>query len=364
MKDHAYLFAHELEAASCLSLRLDSSGLINAPLNRRNWSELAQWQEKARFTLVLPAQQFSFHRVELPLLSDKKAREALPFALEHQLADDIANLHFAFDKQYYQAGHYLVAVCQRKYIEELFELLHQHHLSIHKTTADCFALPLHEKWCIAQGLLINQDPHFLGFLNPLMLPADQQALLLDDAQTHSLQDKEIFYQRIATQLNKQPGMNLFRSTTQQSVQGWFQRAALMGGLCLLVFLLTHGVRLYQFNNQSKIIDEQIALLYHQLFPQSTQIINPRFRVTQLMKTSQQDSALWLLLNKLSENIAKQIKIKRLRFENDKLQVSFLAPSFSSLESFTQHLQGAHLQVKQEQAHSIGTGVEAVLELSL
>ena len=101
-----FLFAQHFNDESCLSLRLNEQGQLDAPLERRTVDALKALQVKARTMVVLPTESSSLHQVELPWLAERKAREALPYALEEQVAQQLTSVHVAFDKPHYKNNQY------------------------------------------------------------------------------------------------------------------------------------------------------------------------------------------------------------------------------------------------------------------
>ncbi len=101
-----FIFTEVLNEDQCLCLRLDPNGQIDAPLALRSTSEVKALQMNARTIVVLPTQSSSLHEVELPLLGERKARAALPYALEEELAQNVTTLHFSFDQKHYKQNRY------------------------------------------------------------------------------------------------------------------------------------------------------------------------------------------------------------------------------------------------------------------
>ena len=87
-----------------LTVRVDMQGQIEQPLQMRTIEEIRVLQENARTIVVFPTAWCGLYQVELPLLSDSKARVAIPFALEDHIAQAVAQVHFGFVKVYYRNG--------------------------------------------------------------------------------------------------------------------------------------------------------------------------------------------------------------------------------------------------------------------
>jgi general secretion pathway protein L len=103
------------------------------------------------------------------------------------------------------------------------------------------------------------------------------------------------------------------------------------------------------------------------FPQAQQVISPRFRIGQLLKSQKNlgDNPLWLLLNQLTQAMQQGgSTIEQFKFQGQTLHVTVLSHDFDALEALQTSLQKAGVTVKQSQASSHEKQVMATLELSL
>ena len=96
------LFIENLDAEGCFCLRLDALDEVDAPLQKRSPDDIRVIQENARTIVVIPTAAAGLHVFNLPWLGERKAREAIPYALEEQVAQPVTELHFAFDKAHYR----------------------------------------------------------------------------------------------------------------------------------------------------------------------------------------------------------------------------------------------------------------------
>ena len=135
-----FLFAKHLDADGCLSIRLNTFGEEEAPLQKRTAAELLMLQENARTIVVLPTASASLHVLTLPWLSERKAREAIPFALEEVIAQPVSEVHFAFDKAHYSNGQYLVVAIDAAFLSQCIGLLDELDIDFDVLTLDWFAL--------------------------------------------------------------------------------------------------------------------------------------------------------------------------------------------------------------------------------
>lgn len=344
--------------------------------------EIRELSKYNSVTLFLPTEKFSIHYVELPELKTSKALSVLPFALEDKLADDISLLHFSFS---YSQGYYQVAVCNKQYFQTVIDTFSGDECNIHKITLDWCALDINETWVTNKGLLVNQEKGFNGFVAangtnlylakasqelPILAFSDSLAELYPTAsQTLNIPYTNLAIQRIAA---KQKTLNLlqgeFLPVKGNSSNSWIKATGVLVVLSIITWVIFSAYKLHYLKQEINKTDQQIAIIYHQYFPDAKQIISPRFRIEQHLKNQQSaggDNLFWGLLNGLSSAFMQnQLTIKRLNFQNNNLQVTLITDNFNTLQSFQTALTNRQIQVKQLQASSEADKVLSVLELSL
>lgn len=379
-----FLFAEQFDDEQFLSLCLDQDGQVSAPLVRRSIEEVRALQQNAHTIIVLPTERASLHPLELPWLGDRKARAAIPFALEEQLAQNVATIHFAFDKKHYQNNHYLVAIIDKAFLTDVIAKLDAALLDFDMITLDWFALKENEVCVTERGLLVN-DNLFKGALSgelstlylkdrpktaPLLTFTD--SLPVKKTLTSTLVDEPSSIW-LAKRLLQGTPMNLCQGelqhdTSQQSSLYWYKASAIVAGALLASVVLFNALYLHSLNSNIAELDKKIAVIYREFFPGAPQIISPRFRITQLLKGGSSNSdtvSLWTLLDRLAQAYnGNQFTIEQLRFQSKVLAVTLMSKNFSDLESLQQRLQQANVKVTQAQASSQANQVKAILELSL
>lgn len=379
-----FLFTRHFDEENCLSLRLDQQGQVDAPLERRTIDEVRALQINARTIVVLPTEMCSIHEVELPQLSERKARIAIPYALEEQVAQHVSSVHFAFDSQWYQNNRYLVVAIDKQYLIDLIAKLSAVDLTFDVVTLDWCALSAGEACLIETSLLID-DPTFKGavsielvdlYLNRRPSTAPPVILFNDsppvqNMTTHQLVDCSL-YVWVAQQLFKHSPLNLCQGELQHDTHQhanfrWYQLSAMLAGLWLVSLVGVNTINLYALTKQNTSLDQQIAVIYHEFFPQARQVISPKFRINQLLRNSTgiHDAVLWVLLNKLAIAANKpSLIVQQVRFQNQTLSVTLSSQDFAQLEAMQQQLQQQHVIVRQTEAATHEQRVVATLELSV
>lgn len=377
------LFVKQLDADGCLCVRLNKSGDIEAPLQKRNAHEIRELQKQAHTLVIVPTSMVSIQQLELPWLGERKAREAIPYALEELVAQPVSELHFVFDKAHYENGRYLIVVIDKQQLFNWTGLLDELDIDFDAVTIDWFALRAGEVVVAEHSVLINHNefkgslsPHLSqSYLNRTLEP--YQGFLFDDSSPDVHSDYLIsmeggFDLFVAKRLVNAPVLNLcqgeFRHDThRESSRRWYFASAALFGAWLLCIVGMNALQLSRLNTEQALLDQKIAEVYHAFFPSATLVISPRFRIEQALKNDAagQQGDFWYLLGKLASSIdgdSKHVVIDGVHYQNQALMVNLTSTDFASLEAFENRLKRAKLKVNQTQASSKDKHVAAILEL--
>ncbi len=381
-----FLFTQHLNENGCLSLSL-KEGEIAAPLSQRSFNDIKILQANTSQTLiVVPSHYCGFYQVELPWLGERKARAAIPFALEDKLARNIDSLHFAFDRHHYQNGEYLVVVGDKIYLQEIITKLDAQALKFDKLTVDWFALKTHEVASMPDYLLTHTEA-FKGALSEELIPlflakwaSTEQRLyrfsdsadILVKAPLNTEEIQEHSHVWLAKRLQTTNALNLCQGELQHhsshaSTKRWYKTAIVMSLIWLMTVITVNVTQFYTLHKKMGDIDAKIAAIYHEFFPQSQQVLSPKFRISQLLKTQENpfDFSFWQLLDKLAKAFNPNLGIiEQLRFQNQTLFITLATKDFASLEELQSHLQQMQVKVKQTQASTRNKQVVSTLELNL
>ncbi len=379
--DICFLFAKHLDDNGCLSLRLTPEGEVDAPLLQRDFGEIKSFQKSCRTIIVETSDSASLHNLDLPWLPERKARVAIPYALEDKLAESIEDLHFSFDKQHYQNNRYLVTVLGKQRVNYLMNTLDEHGIEYETITLDWFALAPQEM-CVSESTLIINNEDFKGTLsgdlalNYLKKHPIDKVYVFNDSQfttQHSFEKiEEHSYVWIAQRLLKAKPLNLCQGTMQHGNESdWIMKgykiAGILCGLWLLSLLLVNAISLYSLNKKNSDLEGKIAVIYREFFPDAKQVISPRFRINQLLKNnaSENETRFWFMLNQfaIAAKEDNKLTVEQLKYQNNKLSATLVTADFPSLENFQNKLKQLKLNVKQTQASTRDQQVIATLELS-
>lgn len=374
-----YLFTEYLQEDGCIMLQLDDDGEEILPPMHYEFAEIKRLQNDSKTILVYPCSKVSIFNLELPWLVDKKARAAIPFALEERLSQSIELLHFAFDKKHYKNHQYEVAVMEKQGLQDLMALFENMNVQYNQITLDWYALHPQEIICTNDTLLVNTE-QFKGALSPELsqifknMFADCEIFTFPDCKTNlELPNQNRLEEASTTWIAKRlfinKPMNLCQGSLQHGTVGEKMRkgymlASLLGVVWLISIIAVNAFNLYSVNAQIQKQDAQIAKIYKDFFPDSKQVINPKFRISQLLGTQTQTRfVFWNLFKKLAQGLRNSpVKVEQLRFANKSLFATVAAPDFAALEKLEDTLKGLQLNVNQTQASTKQQQVLATLEL--
>ncbi len=362
----AYLFIESLREQDAISVGFSDDGRVEHLPTRRTFEDYRTMLEDGESIVVLPAHQASIFTLVLPKLSHSQAQNAILYALEEQIASPLDEVHVAFHTVSNTPHTYEVVVIQKKYLEEIFAQLESNNIPFTSMTLDCFALKPNELIMMPDSVLFSADHQKGGLLSVFKaecpdLPLTKEFKKLDKA-----------YLWLAQRLQKESSLNLcvgpFALKTKYApIQKTYFLAAGFAVLSLMFYILSHSWSLFHLHREIKHYDAKISKIYYQFFPNASQIINPRFRVGQLIQTSPQGgaSALWEIFSKLDVSFnAKLYSLKELRWRPNVLTLSLTSPDFAALEKLESALKKQGLNVTQTQSTTKQELVYSTLELRL
>lgn len=361
----------------------------NEPLN------FTPLSDEHEVIVIVPSEKVLFLEAELPPLKNQQLRQALPFALEEQLIEDVTQLHFATG-QFNKNQKIPVAIVAKKTLEEWLTILKKAKIFPKMIIPDIFVLPAkQEEWQlrIKQKMISIRHGIFNGFsCEAANLPSILQQSLIKQLHIHCLQGEEISFNlqslnSIPTQLTHYsaddflkfshqcledfPFINLLqgeykpiKKSTKKDKWRWLTSAVL---LIVTASLLLFG-KLISFiilNKELTHNEQAITKIYKTYFPNSVDVIAPRLRLEEKLKkisVNSQQSVLLYLLEILSAQLAsdQSIQLNSFNFENNQLIITLTTNSFSDLDYFIKKCQNNHLHVKQQKAQSINSTVSASL----
>jgi len=323
--------------------------------------------------VLLPNTDILLTHVDIPTTQRQRLQQAVPYALEEQLAEDIEQLHFALGQRDVNQ-HLAVAVIAQRHLDSYLNVLREFQLSPAVVLPEVFALPLiSESWSVmqqGQRVLIRtekqagfaMDVENIQSILPLMTLPSQ--IIVWGKLSESV--REAFNSFNVPLIEKIPEQNFLISTCYQKevinlLQGKYQPVSqtahlwrpwrLTAALLLLLGCVEIGrlaLDYRQLEQQSQVLNQQIEQIYRQTFPQAQKIVNPRVQMEQQLnelkgkaKNTQAGNFL-ILLNQLSPTLVKvnSLNLKEITYQSGKLELSLEVPDLPTLELLKRYVKEA------------------------
>lgn len=324
--------------------------------------------------VLLPNTELLLTTLEIPAMPAHRLQQAVPYALEEQVAEDIEDLHFALGGRDAEKR-LAVAVVARRDFDKYLKQLREHHLTATVILPEVFAVPLTEGWSVLQlgQRVVVRSGKQAGFAvetenlaTVLALSELPIQITLWGKMTESVRlalmalnipiiEQQLSENTLVTTSYQSHFFNLLQGTYQptRATMQWWRPWRLT--VVLLVFFgvlqLADLVIFYQqLQQQTQQLNQQIEQIYRQTFPTAQKIVNPRVQMEQQLKeltakTTHSPSANFLvMLNQLSPILTKAtaLTVKEIHFQNNKLELNLEATDVTTLEGLKRLLKAANV----------------------
>ncbi|WP_425914417.1 type II secretion system protein GspL [Pseudomonas sp. GWSMS-1] len=335
----------------------------------------AQAQCGGNWVLVLPVEAVTACAVNLPTRKARWLRQALPFAVEELLAEDVELMHLALGEQLADGRHRVFAV-RRSWLAGWLALCATPPQAI-AVDADLLPgpgsalLPLHGRWLLGGENVARMAVQVQSWpqLSPLCAQPQvawcgpQQSPLQPIDEVKAVAEPFVWLAQQPLRNNLAQG-----EFAGQSACGQWQRWRPLLGLVGLWLVLQWGFNLAQSWHLQRQADQYAsasAALYKELFPQDSKLINLRAQFDQHLQAGAGGGQTRLLglLAQVSGALAaegRQVQISQVDFSEARgdLALQVQAPGFAELERLRERLEGGGLAVQLGSASREGSGVSA------
>ncbi len=358
-----------------------------------DWHDIHKMASGKKVVVFIPNEDVLLTSVNIPSSNKKQLLQAVPYALEERLADDIEALHFTIQTEK-DSDLTHVAVINHQKMEYWLNQLHQHAIHPHYILPSLYAIPFKEK---SWTLISKQNKSYLrqdkwsGFscdnsLLPLFLEEElkkqapeaiyyagdqeQYPEILAAFEKHSLSDaNEVHYDNIVKtlELNLLTGFSRGESALFNfNWKPWLPTTILAS----LVGILWLGMMAWQnhlLNNKLTHLETEIESVYKKTFPTS-RIQNAPVQMQQKLEALQKGSGSTgssplQAIATVSPFFKKfpKISLKEIRRQNNELLFIISAPNLTRLEAFKNTLikEGA-LKVEIKSSTTTADKVESTL----
>lgn len=386
-------------------LIVDENGARSGSVTNGPVADALGVSQGRRVVLLLPGSEVSIALPELPVKGGARLAQAVPFALEEQLATDVDALHFAVGSRVPDSNLTPVATVSRALLDRWVGACQSAGIQVSAAYCESQAVPVSPNVCT---LLLDEDtlyvrradgvPYALDAqplatalelaLGPAAEPGEhvvfyagaseyehQQAVIEGlRARTATLQVKLLpdgGLPLLAAHLAGSDAINLLQggyappSTLGAHVRQWRIPLALAAGVAL-VFIVGEAVSLWQMTRTEKQVDAQIAEAFNRALP-GQKMVNAREQIEGVLRRGGSGGAgLLPTVTTLAQAVASTptARLEALNFRGDAVEFRLVAPSVEAIDGIKQAMSRGGANVELQSATPRGAVVEGRLQVKL
>jgi general secretion pathway protein L len=389
-------------------LIVDGNGARSGPVQSGPVADALGSAQGRRVVVLLPGSEITLAEPELPVRGSARIAQAVPFALEEQLASDVEALHFAVGSRPPGAVGTPVAVVSRSTFERWLAQCDAAGLELSAAYADTAAVPTAGAGCtlLLDGsqlyvrrpdslpYLLDAEP--LGAALELALPGpaaegeagenvifytstaeyERQRELIEGlrSRTATLQVKLLPdgpLPLLATQAANDAGVNLLqgpyapRSSLRTRMREWRLPAALAAAV-VLVFVGSHAALWWKQSRAERALDAQIAEIFAQALP-GQPVVDPRAQMQGALGAGgAAGGGLLPAMSVIAQAMAQapEARLRSVSFRNNVIELNLTAPSIESLDGIKQGMNRDGVTAEIQSANPNGPVVDGRLQLRL
>jgi general secretion pathway protein L len=365
--------------------------------------EAAKLAKGRRVLALIPADEALITQVEVPTKNRQRLLQAIPFALETELTQDVEELHFAVGATIGE-NTTPVVVISRIRLEKWLSALESQGIEPLGLYLDLLCLPQDQAcW----SLLVDQDqvqilsapnqgfcadrqnaPELLQIAlqqsgdeaprrvkcyqlsdQPLELPPELETESID------LDSEESLISQLAGQLNEKSLINLLQGDYKKVDKFTLQwkrwlPAAVLAGVALLLSLVLNLLDYYHYKQQSVDLRQEIEQVFRQAFPDVKRVVDPKFQMEQELKAmrggqrggSAQFGSLFVPAASVIKS-SPDTRLENISFRDGQLDLQLSLKELQALERLKQAIEQKGLSVEIRTANASGNRVSSFLRIS-
>ncbi|MCM2310591.1 MAG: type II secretion system protein GspL [Steroidobacteraceae bacterium] len=395
------------EGAPASWLIVDGNAARSGPVQSGPVADALGAAQGRRVIVLLPGSEITLAEPELPFRGGARIAQAVPFALEEQLATDVEALHFAVGSRPVGAAGTPVAVVSRAALERWLAECDAAGLEVSSAYADSAAVPVAGAGCT---LLLDESQLYVHRSNSLPYVIDAEPLagalelvlptpsdggesgehvtfysgtaeyerhreLIEGlrARTATLQVKLLPdgpLPLLAVQAVGGAGVNLLqgafapRTSLQTRMREWRLPAALAAAV-VLVFVGSQAASWWQQSRAEKALDAQIAEVFAQALP-GQPVVDPRAQMQGALGSGGASGGLLPAMSVVAQAMAQApaARVRSVSFRNNVIELNLKAPTIESLDGIKQGMNRNGITAEIQSANPSGDAVDGRLTLRL
>ncbi len=340
----------------------------------------AKAAQDARVIIIVPGEDVVIAEVTLPGQKKQKLLAALPFALEDQLIDDVADLHFVLGPRHGN-GEYVVAVVNRERMQMWVDICDELGLRVDVMVPDIFALSTNTgTWTILledtrsivrtgvhSGFAVDHSnlnqllsttitdaegvtPEKIDIIDCRDININADDFSLDSGiELHVNNFKSDSLIWIAEHFDYEAPINLLfgEFSRKEKVKGQLRKwypAAILLAIIILLNVTTKIVNYISLSNENKKLTTTMNALYKRTFPEAKRIVNAPAQMQQKLQVLQSrsgnsQSSLAAMLTKITPVLRATpgFMIKSLRYQEGRINIEAELRNFAALNQLEKSL---------------------------
>lgn len=373
--------------------------VVNGVLHHGDMAGMVLAAEGRQVVVVVPAQAVVLMQAKLPKMSGARLKQALPFALEERLVDEVDTLHFAAGA-YCPDGTLPVAVVAREKMREWLTLLQSWQIHAEVILPGMLALPWQEGvWSVGvQEIAQVRARRFDGFagdrinlptlLNLAMaesaeppsriqcwnvtgeslLPALTLAVPVEETMLSPEQWLLLMAKTVCegpTTLNLRQGAFAVKKSRRPKWNNVLKpiRYLALSWLALLILypLISYAILATRLHHNETVMQR----IYYQHFPKATRMVAPKMRLEEKLQSLSGNASqqhFLLLLAQVGDGLktVSGVRLTQLHYQGSALTLMVSAVSPAAFNALTDCLAQQGLKVKQQNASLAGTHINGSL----
>jgi general secretion pathway protein L len=396
------------EEAPASWLIVDANGARSGPLHSGPVADAMSLAQERRVVLLLPGSEVTLAEPELPLRGGARLAQAVPFALEEQLASDVELLHFAVGSRPVGASGTPVAVVSRATLERWLAQCDAAGIEVAAAFADSLAVPtagagltlllddgaLYVRRADTLSYVLDAEPlagalelalgagsadgeageHVTFYASTAEYERHRELIEGLRSRTATLQVKLLPdgpLPLLAAQAVTDPGVNLLqgayapRSSLGSRLKQWRLPAALAAAVTLL-FIGSQAATWWQQSRKERALDAEIAEVFAQALP-GQPVVDVRAQMQgALGSAGGAGSGLLAAMSALAETMTQvpAARVEAVSFRGNALELHLSAPTIEALDGIKQGMSRDGIQAEIQSATPRDQGVEGRLQVRL
>ncbi|MCU7844964.1 MAG: type II secretion system protein GspL [Candidatus Thiodiazotropha sp. (ex Monitilora ramsayi)] len=390
---------------TCHSVTWEVHGGLQTLSGEGSLEEIAELAKGRRTLLLVPANEVSITKVQLPTKNRQRLAQAIPFALETELTQEIEQLHFAIGAT---AGDNTtpVVVIGRSRLDTWLARLDEVGIEPLGIYVDLLTLPLiQDHWslyldddallvrsALSEGFSVDRssgddlirlalaqcesppvriDIHHLDGTEPLPILESAEV----ERHTIPLKSRIELIELLAGNFKEKEQINLLQGDYKRVDKVTLQwkrwlPAAILATVAIALTLILNVTDYYSYRNQSAELDTKIRQVFQQAFPNIKRVVDPKVQMEQQLKAMRsgqrggtaQFASLFIPAAAVIQN-SPNTRLENISFRDGQLDLQLTIKELQALENLKKIIEEKALKVEIRAANASGNQVTSHLRIS-